>query len=467
MYFFFFIFVTVPLLVQCNDSELDSKFQRLNDRIDELTEALKVKELKNDTLEERVEQLEAQVERLEELGKIHTLRSCAEYGLFGVTKSGYYEVDPDGPLIGNPPFTAYCSFVGGNATTEVTHNHENITEITANPCPDPLCWNMTLTYDAPMSQIETLKELSEFCYQKITFGCFLSGLEANGQPTGVWIDKDGVDQDYFIGANDGSHVCSCGLQSNCSGSSQGYQCNCDNMVPTVQHDRGVITNSSALPILGFKYGLMLYPAQIATINVGRFKCTGKKIISPENIADSCSTLKTFGITDSGHYILNNQNVVFCNMEQQMHDDDIQTHVGFLAYHDVEFLAYKDYSGSYDYIDSGTITFSNEVVDNSNNFDPSSGIFTAPVDGYYYFEFSATSYYYRQYVLVNVNGVTQHYMYENVYSSSDYVHQESFSFSQYLDSGDELSLYASSTNTFKIGYSYSPATFRGYLINKKN
>ena len=285
--------------------------------------------------EPKVQQLfNDRFERLEQLAKIHTLRTCSEYGMYGVTKSGYYEIDPDGPLIGHPPITVYCSFADGIATTEVTHNHENTTDITANPCTDPLCWSLTLNYDAEMNQIESLKSLSEVCYQKIDFGCFLSSLASNGVPTGVWIDKNGIDQHYFVGANDGSHVCSCGLNANCPGSNQNYKCNCDNMVPAMQHDHGVITNSSALPILGFKYGLMLYSAQKATINIGRFVCTGKKKIKPENVADSCSNLKTHGISDSGNYILNDQTIVFCDMDKIMDEDEIQRHVGKLAHDDV-------------------------------------------------------------------------------------------------------------------------------------
>jgi len=431
-------------LVRGDDSAMgSSEFQLLTSRIDELTQALNEKCSKNDSLEERVEQLEAQVERLEELAKIHTLRSCSEYAMFGVTKSGFYEVDPDGPLIGNPPFTAYCSFVGGNATTEVTHNHENVTEITANPCKDPLCWNMTLEYDAPMSQIETLKSLSEFCYQKISFGCFLSGLEANGVPTGVWIDKDGNDQDYFVGANEGSHVCSCGLMSNCSGSNQGYMCNCDNMVPTIQHDRGIITDSSALPILGFKYGLMLYPAQIATINIGRFACMGKKTIDPDDVADSCATLKTYGITESGNYILNNHKVVFCDMNKLIDDNEIERFIGDLVYEDdvpsdVRFVAEATSTCE----ESGYLCFDIESIDKSNNFAKETGTFTVWDSGTYMFFFSAQTHYEGDVsIAVYVNGHQERYIYSDAAGdNSDFWRPITLYWSMDLNAGDTLRLY---------------------------
>jgi len=461
MNIFFFISFLGPLLVRGDDSDLESKFRLLKNQFDELTEALNRQASKNDSLEERVEELEAQVARLEELGKIHTLRSCSEYGMYGVTKSGYYEVDPDGPLIGNPPFTAYCRFEGGNATTEVTHNRENVTEITASPCEDPLCWNMTLTYDAPMDQIETLKSLSEFCYQKISFGCFLSGLEANGKPTGVWIDKDGNDQDYFVGSNEGSHVCSCGLLGNCSGTNQGYTCNCDNMVPTIQHDRGVITASSALPILGFRYGLMLYPAQIATINIGRFMCMGKKAINPDDVADSCATLKTYGITESGNYILNNQNVVFCNMDKLIDDSDIQTQVGKLWYvddvEDVRFIVYNDDAG---YVASGKITYSGQAVDSANAINYSTGIFRAPISGTYFFSISGNYYAQSADIKAYLNGDELYEFIDVMYSANEN-RQLAFDFTTYMSSGDELYMYDSNTDGFFN--TRNPLIFSGRLI----
>ena len=57
--------------------------------------------------------LEERVEKLEELAKIGTLRSCAEYAQYGLKSSGLYLVDPDGPLLGHPPFQVFCNFDAG------------------------------------------------------------------------------------------------------------------------------------------------------------------------------------------------------------------------------------------------------------------------------------------------------------------------------------------------------------------
>lgn len=279
---------------------------------------------KNKTLEERVE-------TLEELSKIKTLRSCYEYSMYGITTSGLYDIDPDGDLIGYEPFKVFCDFDDG--TTQILHDQDFTVEIP--PCPEPMCYQLNISYFAPMEQITALKDLSETCYQDITFDCFLSGLAANDDPIGVWLNKDGGEEIYFVGANHGTHMCSCGLSQNCSDSEHNFVCNCDaSQIPLVQQDQGTITNSTSLPILGFKYGDMKYQSQFAAITIGRLKCKGQKHIEPDKVMDSCANLKTNGVTQSGHYILNDQSVAFCEMSRQINDPAIEQHVGRLHYNDV-------------------------------------------------------------------------------------------------------------------------------------
>ena len=61
----------------------------------------------------REQDLEARVTKLEELIKIGTLRSCSEYSQFGIRSNDYYLIDPDGPLLGQPPFQVFCDFSSG------------------------------------------------------------------------------------------------------------------------------------------------------------------------------------------------------------------------------------------------------------------------------------------------------------------------------------------------------------------
>ena len=50
---------------------------------------------------------------LKELSKLNVVRTCEEMARFGVDKSGFYLVDPDGPLIGEDPISVYCDFENG------------------------------------------------------------------------------------------------------------------------------------------------------------------------------------------------------------------------------------------------------------------------------------------------------------------------------------------------------------------
>ena len=61
----------------------------------------------------RQDVLEDRVKKLEELAMVGTLRTCHEYAQYGLKTSGLYMVDPDGPLLGKPPFQVFCDFDTG------------------------------------------------------------------------------------------------------------------------------------------------------------------------------------------------------------------------------------------------------------------------------------------------------------------------------------------------------------------
>ena len=91
--------------------------------------------------------LEERVEKLENLSRVGTLRSCEEYAAFGIRSSGWYPIDPDGILVGQTPFTAYCRFDEKNdkVSTEIIHDYsESLTNV--DHCHDPGCYTKNLTY---------------------------------------------------------------------------------------------------------------------------------------------------------------------------------------------------------------------------------------------------------------------------------------------------------------------------------
>ena len=84
----------------------EEDFQNLLSKVEILTTS-------NEELRSRQDILEDRVSKLEELAKVGTLRTCAEYAQYGLKTSGLYMVDPDGPLLGQPPFQVFCDFDAG------------------------------------------------------------------------------------------------------------------------------------------------------------------------------------------------------------------------------------------------------------------------------------------------------------------------------------------------------------------
>ena len=112
----------------------------LKKRMDILEERIKLMQEEKYVLNERMKEkdrkldnLEARVAKLEELTKVSTLRSCDEYAAYGLVTTGYYLIDPDGPLVGEQPIQVLCNFTSG--ATEVIHDTTTLTDV--GHCNDP------------------------------------------------------------------------------------------------------------------------------------------------------------------------------------------------------------------------------------------------------------------------------------------------------------------------------------------
>ena len=88
---------------------------------------IKLEENFNNKIAQMEEDIEDRVAKLEQLARIGTLRSCAEYSRYGLKSSGMFNIDPDGPLLGSEPFQVFCNFETGS--TEILHDSENLTVV--------------------------------------------------------------------------------------------------------------------------------------------------------------------------------------------------------------------------------------------------------------------------------------------------------------------------------------------------
>jgi len=398
--------------------------------------------LNNKTIEERLD-------HLEDLSKIHTLRTCEEYRQYGISTSGFFDIDPDGPLIGYEPFQVFCNFESGS--TELLHNHDGeVVEVER--CPDEKCYRLDLTYNTQKEQIIALKQLSETCSQYIGFDCFLSQLSVNDHPIGTWLNINGNEEVYYTGAHHDEHLCACAENDECSGSEEGLTCNCDYSIPNTQSDNGTITDVSALPITGFVYGKMEYPSQFAAISIGRLQCQGMKKIETKDVTATCANMKISGGYQSGNYILQDSSVAFCNMDMDLEDENIQTHIGGLSYNDNDVLFVATKIGHGGYVPVGKITFNQEDKDSTNSF--SNGVFRAPLEGTYLFLFSGyVSTDNRAYLYLYLNGAKE----REFYDGAPYPLEVTFHFTLSLQKDDEVYLSNEYESSFYTNL-YRPMTF---------
>ena len=265
------------------------------------------------------------VEKLKQLSKIGTLRSCEEYAAFGIRTSGLFPIDPDGILVGQPPFVAFCRFDDntGLVVTEVMHAYsENVTNV--EHCADPGCYSRNLKYVSgddghfiETSQLQALVELSSNCEQTFYYECTLAPLRNQDVDYAYWIGLDGKTNTYFTGSDSSVHSCDCYYtEEGCEAHDVlDTACNCDANVPTPLVDTGILTKSSSLPILSVAFGGLSYEIQQASYKIGRLVCNGK---NESQVGSSCKSLKLAGETRSGYYSIKKEDsihtsTVYCDM----------------------------------------------------------------------------------------------------------------------------------------------------------
>merc|ERR1711994_376267 len=124
-------------LVNEND-KVKSQVKDLKTENDELKSDIKVLKNEKHELEYKMKDVNDEVEYLKELSKLLSVRTCDEMHDYGLNKSDYYFIDPDGPLNGEAPIRVYCDFTEGYGFTRISHDSEEKIEVTH--CNDPGCY---------------------------------------------------------------------------------------------------------------------------------------------------------------------------------------------------------------------------------------------------------------------------------------------------------------------------------------
>ncbi|CAG0904343.1 unnamed protein product [Darwinula stevensoni] len=346
------------------------KFQLL----ESLLERDNAMQLQQEAIDERLQYLEATTLQI-------APRTCQTFADLGVQRTGTYFVDPDGPLLGDPPIKVRCDMETDPVSTIVAHDSMEIGMVIV-PCADPGCFRRRVTYDATLKQMVALINQSHSCEQQITYDCISAALSTGDTQNAWWVDRHGQPQSYWHGSGSTNHTCRCGLLKDCT--DPNLLCNCNAESSKRHSDSGTITNATALPVTELRFGGMQLEEQEANYTLGGLVCRGQ---APHqgNPASSCSSLRKAGNTRTGYHLISRKggrlDVVLCQMDLEETDPEFQVETGArIPDRGVYFNAYRKSPWNI----RGTVEFEGTEVNIGNAMDSNSGIFIAPFDGTYAF-----------------------------------------------------------------------------------
>ncbi|XP_057369391.1 uncharacterized protein LOC130690394 [Daphnia carinata] len=316
-------------------------------------------------------------------GRSKTPRTCREiYSSEPSANSGMYWIDPDGHGVGDDAIYVYCDMTTGS--TSIAHDSES--PINVGHCAEPGCYSRTINYNASNKQIKALIELSAQCHQSIVYECHYAPFEFNNVPFAWWSDRNGNPQYFWTGSFEkGIHACQCSVDGNCIDAS--VMCNCDATAPTPLADKGFITDKKILPVTRLNFGRTQFEISSGVHTLGRFECSGRADVA--QVPTSCEDLWHIGHTLNGFYSVMGpamMETVFCNFTKLPGDDDFQKLIGYIDVKSVPTYFYVQRSERFSKVNT-SIPFDVALVNIGNAMNLTTGIFTAPRAGTYFFSFT--------------------------------------------------------------------------------
>ncbi|XP_046645880.1 uncharacterized protein LOC124336212 [Daphnia pulicaria] len=286
-------------------------------------------------------------------------RTCGEvFATNPLLDSGMYWIDPDGQGVGDNAINVYCNMTTGS--TSVLHDSE--LKIDVGKCSDPGCYSRKINYYATEKQIAALVGLSNNCSQTIIYDCSNAPLINKDVSYSWWNDKNGNKKTFS----------STGM-ANCDGSLR---------IQAI----GVIESKQDLPMTRLNFGGTSQGSGQHTL--GRLECTGK--VKVEGMPTSCDDLWRIGNTMNGIYsIVANKKVqtVFCDFNKRLGSEKgFQTWIGFSNVKSAQVHFYAKMSAAFTK-EKTPLPFKEARINVGKGMDLSTGKFTAPRTGFYFFSFT--------------------------------------------------------------------------------
>ena len=313
-------------------------------------------------------------------------RTCKQLQDLGVTKSGYYFIDPDGSGVGIPPVEVFCDMKSG--TTRIDHDLEGEQQVS--PCRERGCFVRAVNYAIPMKQLEAIILMSSHCEQYIRYDCKMAPLNSDNESNAWWMDRHETLHFYWSGEGDVESylgyegVCYCYHQEICL--REDVKCNCDAGEEVWTYDDGQLTDRHQLPVTKLNFGNTDNEGQDARFLLGPLFCSGEE--PPPLEMDSCESLWRSRATGPGYQMVRGREdtyprVVYCDM------DKLPGHNGFQRIFGSpgnlrEFVAFDAFLTNAIEDNYRYIGFTGTIVNIGEAFDVDDGIFTVPVTGTYLF-----------------------------------------------------------------------------------
>ncbi|XP_059351518.1 uncharacterized protein LOC130694059 isoform X2 [Daphnia carinata] len=350
----------------------EAKIIDLEKKVGQLEEKIKKQDSLLAVLKKGLHPLKDNIDTNQHLRPNAILRTCHEINVANPSyPSGMYWIDPDGQGIGDPPIHVYCDMEAPEAngdnwwfdavkgTTSIVHDSES--EMDIGSCTEPGCYSRQIKYNASDVQIQALIQFSENCAQNIEYYCRNSPLKYNGTVYAWWYDKDGNRKEFPSSTN------------------------CVNLDDTEKTEHDSILSRDTVP-----YTRILFSNPFkgsGKHKVSRLRCHGKE--NTEAMPRSCEDLWRMGHTLNGIYSVRGDKqveTVFCQFDKRHNEQDFQKRIGYqdIKTRPIYFYVQKDKSFSQSNV---SLPFERSLVNIGGAMDLPSGVFTAPVNGTYFFSFA--------------------------------------------------------------------------------
>ncbi|XP_046646370.1 uncharacterized protein LOC124336629 isoform X2 [Daphnia pulicaria] len=352
-------FVNVKETLEAKVVTLETKVARLEAKVEQQESqiaALILKEREKDQ-NSSTKKFTMSVELNQNYKRNAIFRTCQELlSSNPLLESGMYWIDPDGQGVGDDAIHVFCDMKSGK--TLIGHDSES--KIDVEKCAEPGCYSRKINYYATDRQIESLIGLSIECEQMISIDCNNAPLKVGGVDYS-WFNSKNNNEKLTFHSSWNESVCSSGEKTN------------------------GVHSAPKIPVARLNFGGTLKGFIYHTL--GKIQCGGKS--KSEGMPRSCEDLWRTGHTLNGIFAVKGSKSIeslYCDFNRRPNENGFQKRIGYADVKSAPVHFYVQRNSSFN-TKYSPIPFHFARVNEGNAMNLTSGEFTAPRPGTYFFSFS--------------------------------------------------------------------------------